>query len=357
MKLKTMPHYEESMQRIEAWFHNEKLDRAPVQFGVHAPQNIDELCPPKAWGSQKEKWMDAQWQAQRAQAIAQNTRTVAETFPIWWPNLGPNVYAAFYRGEITFGESTSWINHPAKCLEDILCYQLDMQNPYIQAIDDMTRTALEYCRDSFIVGYTDLHPGFDCLADWRDPQELCMDLYDDPDAIPAAAAKTSADFEKIFGHFHETLVKAGQPSFTWMRIPVNGKMHVPSCDFSALISTEIFDEYCLPLLKKEMAYTTHNVYHLDGKDALRHLPTLLAQPEIHAIQWQQGTGSWEEIMQWVPVIRKIQDAGKGVLVHLKVKELKDFMAAVPRQGIFLGVLDSSSPEEEDELMRMIEAWR
>lgn len=356
MKLMSMPHYDESMQRIEGWFRGEKLDRAPVQFRVHAPGNIEELCPKKPWASLEEKWHDAQWQARRMRAIAQHTRTVAETFPMWFPDLGPNVYAAFYRGEITYGESTTWINHPAKDLSEILCYELDMDNPYMRAIDAMTSTALNHCQDAFIVGFTDLHPGFDCLADWRDPQELCMDFYDDPESIPAAAEKTSADFDRIFHHFHEPLARAGQPSVNWMRIPVNGKLHVPSCDFSALISTELFDEFCLPLLKKEMESATHNIYHLDGKDALRHLPTLLAQPEIHAIQWQQGTGSWEDIMQWVPVIRKIRDAGKGVLVHLKKRELKDFMSAISRQGIFLSVLDSSGPEEEEELLRMIEGW-
>lgn len=357
MKLKAMPHYEESMQRIESWFRCEKLDRAPVQFRVHAPHNINELAPFKPWTTKKEKWMDAHWHAERMLKIAENTKTVGETFPMWWPDLGPNVYAAFYRGEITFGDNTSWINHPAKELNEILCYQLDWENEYLKAIDIMTQIALQYCQDAFIVGFTDLHPGMDCLADWRDPQELCLDFYDDPDAVPAAAEKASADFGTILNHFHMPLEKAGQPSVNWMRIPVKGRLHVPSCDFSALISTEIFDEYCLPLLKKEMQFSTHNIYHLDGKDALRHLPTLLAQPEIHAIQWQQGTGSWEEIMQWVPVIKTIQEAGKGVLVHLKKRELKEFMAAVPRQGIYLSVLDSESVQEEEELMRLIEKWR
>ena len=43
--------------------------------------------------------------------------------------------------------------------------------------------ALEKCAGKFMVGYTDLHGSLDCVADWRDPQELCLDLIDDPDFV------------------------------------------------------------------------------------------------------------------------------------------------------------------------------
>ncbi len=32
----------------------------------------------------------------------------AETFPVYFPNLGPDVYAAFYGAQLVFGEVTSW---------------------------------------------------------------------------------------------------------------------------------------------------------------------------------------------------------------------------------------------------------
>jgi hypothetical protein len=31
-----------------------------------------------------------------------------ETFPVFWPNLAPNVYSAFYGGRLEFAEITSW---------------------------------------------------------------------------------------------------------------------------------------------------------------------------------------------------------------------------------------------------------
>ena len=37
-----------------------------------------------------------------------------------------------------------------------------------------------------------------------------------------------------------------KPDATWMGIPTHGKMHIPRCDFTNMVSTEIFDEFYLP---------------------------------------------------------------------------------------------------------------
>ena len=59
---------------------------------------------------------------------------------------------------------------------------------------------------------------------------------------------------------------------------------------------------------------THNIFHLDGKGVARHLDEILNVPEIQAIQWVQGAGADQPILPWLPLIKKIQTAGKGVVV-------------------------------------------
>ena len=77
------------------------------------------------------------------------------------------------------------------------------------------------------------------------------------------------------------------------------------------------------------------IFHMDGKGVANHLDTLLAEPGIRAIQWVQGVGEDEPILQWIPLIKRIQSAGKSVVVDLKPKELEAFMAQVSPEGIFL----------------------
>ena len=83
------------------------------------------------------------------------------------------------------------------------------------------------------------------------------------------------DFERIYDHFDAMLKAAGQPSGSWMGIPSFGRMHIPSCDFSSLISPRLFERFCLPVLQREVQTMTHNVFHVDGRGVARHLDMIL----------------------------------------------------------------------------------
>ncbi|SPE31021.1 conserved hypothetical protein [Acidobacteriia bacterium SbA2] len=167
-----------------------------------------------------------------------------------------------------------------------------------------------------MVGYTDLHGGLDCVAAWRDPQQLCMDILDDPERVHAALRLANESFLPIFDHYDKVLKVHDQLSINWMGIPSRGTMHVPSCDFSALTSTEIFCEFYFPSLVNEVSHTNHYIFHVDGVGVLRHLDHILSLPRVQAIQWVQGVDDDLPIMQWLEVIKRVQAAGKGVLVDL-----------------------------------------
>ncbi|MCB0231727.1 MAG: hypothetical protein KDH90_21830, partial [Anaerolineae bacterium] len=74
------------------------------------------------------------------------------------------------------------------------------------------------------------------MAAWRDPQQLCFDMIDSPQQVHRLAELSIADFETIYDHYDALLKAHGQPSVSWMGIPSFGRMHIPSCDFSNLIS-------------------------------------------------------------------------------------------------------------------------
>jgi len=113
----------------------------------------------------------------------------------------------------------------------------------------------------------------------------------------SAVNRANENFLPVFDHFDAVLKAHGQMSVTWMAIPSRGKMHIPSCDFTNMVSCATFDEFYLPSLRAEVRHMTHNIFHLDGKGMLRHLDRILAVPEIQAIQWVHGVGDDAPIMQ------------------------------------------------------------
>lgn len=349
------PDLEESLDRVERWFNQETLDRQPVRFSEH---NADFALPHslagKSWPGLREKWFDAEFQVEYFIESNQHRRYHGETFPIFWPNLGPNVYAAFHGARLEFGEVTSWIEHCLHGPDDLSKLHFTKENEYYRGIRELTRVALEKSEGRYLTGYTDLHGSLDCVADWRDPQELCLDLIDDPEFVRSMLQIAEENFLPVYDDFDARLKAAGELSVTWMGIPSRGKMHIPSCDFSTLISTDLFEEFFLPGLLREVSHTTHNIFHVDGTGVLRHLDRLLSVPEIQAFQWVQGVGDDAPILQWIPVIKKIQAAGKGVVVDLRPEELEEFIAQVPRHGIYLCI--AADEREQPDILRRIQRW-
>jgi hypothetical protein len=354
-RLKTKPDFEECMQRIYAWFEQEVIDRPPIRFAAHNAEYADvPLFKDRSWPDLKSRWFDSQFQIEFFIESLKREQFLAETFPVFWPNLGPEVYAAFYGGDLVFGEVTSYYTATVHEWADADRLKLEKMNPYFAKLEEMTRLALQACEDQFLVGYTDFHAGVDCAAAWRDPERFCMDLVLYPGQAKALIQKASVDFFEIYDYFDRMLKEKGQPSVTWMAIPTFGKMHVPSCDFAALISTEHFVEFCLPVTLAEVKHMTHNVFHVDGKGVAKNLDYLLQIPEIQAIQYVQGVGDDQPILQWLPVLKRIQNSGKSLLIDLSLQELDHFMDEMRPEGIFI-CLDVE-PNLQSEVIKRVSRW-
>jgi hypothetical protein len=356
IELEQKPDFEKSMKRIYAWYNQELIDRPPIRFSSHNIEYSEvHILKGRFWNSLKDRWWDTEYQLELFEYQLKHSVFNAETFPIFWPNLGPEVYTAFYGVELLYKEVTSYAVSNIMEWSQLDNIVLNFDNAYFRKIEEMTYAALERCKGKYMVGYTDFHPGLDCAAAFRDAQQLCMDLLLEPDQVKRLIDISSRDFHKVFSHFDSILKKHNQLSVTWMGIPSFGKMHIPSCDLGTLISPEQFEEFVLPVLKNEVKQMTHNIFHLDGSGVAKHLDMILELSEINAIQWVQGVGDNLPIMQWVPLIKKIQAAGKSVVVDLQISELDPFMKEVRPNGILLCIAADVSIQQN--IIKKVEKWK
>jgi hypothetical protein len=348
LELETKPDFVACMKRIYAWYDGEILDRAPVRFSAHN-EEYDATDSEGNWGSLKERWFDTEYNVNHFMQNATKRKWLGETFPMYFPNLGPNFFAAVLMNcDLEFGEVTSWCEPHVFEEADLDKIYFHPESEYYQKMIEMMEYALERCDNRFMVGYTDMHPSLDGAAALRGTQDLCMDLYDDIDFIKALTEKCFEPFFPMMDTFHEMLKTKKQLSVTWMNIPSYESMHIPSCDLGALISKEFFNEISLPYIKKEVKHFRHNIFHLDGPAVANHVDELLKIDEIQAIQWVQGVGLDKPIMQWVPFIKKMQDAGKSVIVDLTTQELEGFLSVMDPKGIYL-----SMPEKDEAVQKQI----
>lgn len=355
IELEKKPDFEKSMERIYAWYNQEMVDRAPIRFSAHNAEYAEghKLADYK-FNSLKERWCNVQYQLDVFERGLENSVFNAETFPFYWPNLGPEIFAAFYGLELVFQEVTSYSKPSINKWEQLEDLQLDFNNLYFKKLDEMTRAALERGKGKYLVGYSSFTPGIDTAAAFRDPQQLCLDFIMEPERINQLMKKSSKDYFKVYSYFDSLIKEAGGLSISWMGIPSFERMHISQTDFAAMLSPEHFNEFVLPFIREEVKPFEQTIFHLDGKGVANHIDVLLEIPEINAIQWVQGMGDDLPIMQWVPLIKKIQRAGKSLVIDLQVSELEPFMAEVDPKGIFLCI--DAQAEIQHDIIKKVEKW-
>ncbi len=238
---------------------------------------------------------------------------------------------------------------------DAVSLRLDTENDYYRAILEISDALTEAGRGRFIVGYTDLHPGGDAVAAFRDPQRLCLDVLEQPGAVRELVERVTDDFLLLFDRYHERLAAAGMPSTTWLPAVSSGRMHVPSNDFSCMISRAVFADLFLPGLVRECRHMTHNIYHLDGPQALRFLDLLLDIREIHAIQWVAGANR-DRWTDWIDVYRRIQRAGRSFVVTLPASDLGLAFEALRPEGAWLQITGVGDAAGAEAVLGAVSRW-
>lgn len=348
------PDFDECMARIYAWYDQEILDRPPVRFHHHNIQYEQFRTAKGPWKTYEERWLDADFQIRAFLESAGRTTFLGETFPVYMPDLSAIVYNLFLGQVADFEDVTAWTRPWVEDIENPPELKVQWDNRYFRAIEEMTLQALEQAEGRFLVGFTDMSTGVDCAMGLRGMEPMCMDLIESPDAVKRLLEIAFAEYADVYRHFDRMLKGHGQLSVTWMNLPSFETFNVLACDFGATISTEHFDEFCMPILRREAELFTHNVFHTDGPGVAKHLDSILSLPNLVGIQWVQGCGEDKPILQWAPLIQKVQEAGKSVIVDLELDELDALMKQVDPRGILLWI--PAEPKDQLRVLEKVKRW-
>lgn len=348
------PDFDECIARIYAWYEQRVLDRPPVRFHHHNVQYERHRSVAGPWATARDRWLDVEFQIRTFVESLEKAEFLGETFPVFWPNLSAVVYNLLLGQEPVFDDVTAWVHPCVDDLDRLPDLHVQWKNDYFLGVEALTRRALDAAEGRFLVGYTDMYAGIDCVLGLRGMERICLDFLNRPEQIKRLIDTTWAEYPKVYRHFDRMLKSRDQLSVTWMNLPSFETFNVLACDFAVSIGPRQFDEYCMPVLRREAELFTHNVFHMDGTGVARHVDSILTLPNVAAVQWVQGYGVDEPIMQWVPLIEKIQRAGKSVIVDLKLDELDDFIKTVDPTGIMLWV--PAEPKDQREVLDRVKKW-
>ncbi len=355
MPIERIPDWEQRLARQDAFWSREIIDRPVVCITVPKRDSDYPYPAERPYASLRERWMDAGRAAEVALATAMNTEYLGDALPHAYPNLGPEVFSAFFGCELEFGEETSWSVPILDDWSQVDKVRFSEDNVYWRKILEITDALLAAGKGKFYTGITDLHPGADAIAAFRDPMRLNFDMVERPEQVKSLLRYVTDVYLRVYDCYHDKLRAARQPICTWAGIVSTKRWLVPSNDFSCMISPRMFRDVFLESIAEECRHYEAALYHLDGPGALKHLDALLEIPELTAIQWVYGEGNGRA-SDWLEVYTKCQAAGKGLQIGLAPDELDLFMESLRPEGVWLSVHGVREREQADAVIARVSGW-
>jgi hypothetical protein len=346
--------WEKSKERLKAFWNREVTDRCCVS--VFAPKKGGAYSPfpmPRDYQERVKYWTDGEFVLKRYRDCFENTYYGGEATPQIFLNLGAAGHAGFFKNARYQFEDTLWffptINDYSK---DIL--EFDPESFLYKKTIELAKYYANESKGSFLVSMPDIGGNADALAHLRGSENLLMDLVDEEDQVKAALKKIQEVWLKVNNEVYE-IVKdnnEGGGAITWLNTWAPGKHAQMQCDMSVMISPKDYNNFIIPELKAQSEWMDYCLYHLDGMEQLRHLDSLLSLDKLDVIQWTSVEGQ-PSPLEFIPQLKKIQEAGKCLLIYTNTREFEDLMEQLSSKGLYL-LMDAPSEDEANEIIKRAE---
>lgn len=342
---------ESSKKRYEAFWNNEAYEHAAAYITCWKPG-----AEPFETVELARQWEDTEYRAARAVYEAENTFYFGDGFASYFVNYGPGSLAACIGGSYRWQEETVWFEN-----EQVIDQWENPPEPVLhenskmyRMIDDLTQAMLKH-KNRLVISISDIGGIFDIMASLRRTQDLLMDLLEYPNEIKAYARKVCQAWKTYFLRYSNLLLQEQGCLSTWMPI-YSEKSYFPiQCDFSAMISPDMFFEFVLPTLVEQTEFMDRSIYHLDGVGEIPHVDHLLSIPRLNAIQWTAGEGKAPLTDEtWFELYQKIQAGGKGlILLGAEPEGIEHLLKHIKTKGLYLSV-NAKDPQQAKECLRIIQ---
>jgi len=365
MALEYKDDWPQARERYDAWWHGEIVDRAAIR--VVAPrkplkpgETPDYLMEPGVL-SEEELF---NWFTDPEQVVPRLERQMeaicwgGEAFPVAFPvAIRLVAILAAYLGcpyKVFPGSNTWWADPIIDDWRQRPRLAFDPQNEWWRISKRLLEAAAQRGVERYYVGIPDLNGPGEIVARLRGTRELAMDLIDQPDAIPPVLEQVNHAWLRCWqacvGAIHQWM--GGY--IYWMGIWSDSPSIDLQCDFSCMISPEMFEEFFLPAIEQQTQWVGRTIYHLDGPGAVRHLDALLSLPELDGIQWVPGAGA-PPMSEWIPLLRRIQAKDKLLVLSCEKWEVETLLTELEPEGV---LLDTTCDSEEDAqaLLGGVERW-
>ncbi len=212
-----------------------------------------------------------------------------------------------------------------------------MQSPWLPIMDALLYRANAFARGAIPVPQLHLRGVIDMLAAYLGEVQLCMSVYDCPDAVAARADKF-ADLYILVARRGLELRKPWEGGYVSSRgVYAPGPLVDYQIDASSLFSPEVYARHFLRFDKKVLSAFPYSVVHTHLYGA-HILDVLLDLDEVRCVEvsTDREAAKWDE-SRFLASCQKIQSRSKSLVVRseLTEDELQEVRSALSPSGLAL----------------------
>ena len=338
---------------LTGWWKREVFDHwaLAVTAPRERPLMFDPVPPAPA--DERSRWLDADLNYKRTMEQNATNYFGGCAFPYVTAGLGPGCMDLFLGCEGVFMPETVWYR---PCIKDPAKADLrwNPDNIYWQWVLKNTREYQRRGQGLCLTAIPDLIEGIDVMSELMGTEELLAALIDCPREIHRLLDQVTELYFKAYDPLFD-IVKddRGGNSFIAFNAWGPGRTLKSQCDFSAMISADMFAEFVCPYLERQCSRVDFSTYHLDGPQASHHLEHLLNVPSLTAIQWTPGYPNppATDKIWWDKIWRKVYAAGKSAMVlNNPPDQVEAFVKEFGQKGTFI----STSCETEKDARQLID---
>ena len=327
------PDWSEAESRMRDWWAGRRTDRAVA--GVYAPKEGAPRKAPKQ--ALPDKYTDFATLTDNFESQMESTFYGGEAFPAHWLYHGPVPISAYFGGTPEFRPDTVWY---APCHADwdaARNWSFDPGNRWWRMALDLTRRSLEHAQGRYLVSGCGIGALADVIANLWGVEALLMQAADEPAVIRDLLGRMLTPLLGMYDELYELARPYQEGYFDWMYMWAPGRVCSLQNDVSCMMSPGMFREIFLDEIRREAEHVDYAIYHLDGPGAIKHLDALLGIEALRVIQWQPGAGASMDPMDWLDLLRRIHAAGKKTYVICPPERVRDLLARVDRQAVYLRI--------------------
>jgi hypothetical protein len=259
-----------------------------------------------------------------------------------------------------FQNGTVWFDRPTDITEIVPLLEsaeINENNEWYSRLIQTTKYAVDRSRGQYSVGLSDLGGVLDILSSFLGPKNLIINMKRNPSIIDTCRSIILEKLLKIYDDLQAIIDSANLGCNGWLNVWCEKHWYPMQCDFAAMLSPKWFRRFVLPDLVAQAEHMDYAIYHLDGPNQLPYVDDLIAEPSITGIQWVPGIGeNAMESDKWFPLYRKIQKAGKNLVIE-------SFPMGVPRlykqldpHGLYVNTVMFSAIDAKLFLPRFMKGW-